>query len=337
MPFVEVIVRSVADVSESVEVLTDLDVLGIQATGDGRLHRTFFDCKTTSKMSPINRAFWAAGVKEYANCDEAYVLLKNKAVHNHRISALSVNVDLHDEESFKDLGRTYNAGFPANETYQGDINCWNDLFEFFQKNAWSEGLFDLARNVAPLSRSPWSTFRKIVAELRNARGVFDPNKSAHVAILFDVLASTFVLWAAMARDIRRFYEPAMDKASFEGTLRYYIWGGKEAYSIRQQMRDRSTTEQTSAVELPSWSLLVAFAGLIIGSPQSVLDCAFVCREISLRTASGNNADFDNALQKYVQSRPRVRQFTTSLSDYLVAAGTLPKEFASLAQEIVLNL
>jgi hypothetical protein len=243
---------------------------------------------------------------------------------------------LHDEESFKDLGRTYNAGFPTNDCYQGDINRWNDLFECFQKNIWSEVLFDLTRNVTPLSRTPWSTFRKIVAELRSARGVFDPNKPAHVAILFDVLASTFVLWAAMARDIRRFYEPAMVKESFERTLRYYIWGGKEAYLIRQQMRDRSHSEQ-SAVELPSWNLLVAFAGLIISSPQSVLDCAFVCREISLRTASGTNADFDKGLQKYVQNRPRVRQFTISLSDYLVAAGTLPKEFASSAQEIVLKL
>jgi hypothetical protein len=337
MPFVEVIVRSVADVSESVEVLTDLDVIGIGATGDGRLHRTLFDCKTTSKMSPINRALWAAGVKEYTGCDEAYVLLKNKAVHNHRISALSVNVDLHDEDSFKDLGRTFSASFPTNECYQGDITRWNELFESFRKTGWSEGLFDLARNATPLSRSPWSTFRKIVAELRNTRGLFDPNKGEHLGILFDVLASTFVLWAAMARDIRRFYEPAMDKAAFEKTLRYYIWGGKEAYSIRQQMRDRSTSEQTSAVELPSWNLLVSFAGLIISSPQSVLDCAFVCREIALKTASGANAEFDRELHIYVQKRPRVRQFTTSLSDYLVAAGTLPKEFASLAQEIVLKL
>ena len=187
IPFIEVTVRSIADVSESVEALTDLDVVGIGGTGDGRLHRTLFDCKTTNKMSPINRAFWAAGVKEYAGCDEAYVLLKNKAVHNHRISALSINVDLHDEESFKDLGRTFSAGFPASECYQGEISRWNDVFDRFQKNGWSEGLFDLARNVVPLSRTPWSTFRKIVAELRAARGHFDPNKGEHLTIFFDVL------------------------------------------------------------------------------------------------------------------------------------------------------
>jgi hypothetical protein len=63
VPFLEVVVRSGADLSDSVEILTDLDVLGIEAIGDGGLRRTIFDCKTTNKMSPINRAFWAAGVK----------------------------------------------------------------------------------------------------------------------------------------------------------------------------------------------------------------------------------------------------------------------------------
>ncbi|MFI4987548.1 MAG: hypothetical protein ACHQF3_08910, partial [Alphaproteobacteria bacterium] len=73
IPFLEVVVRSTADLSDSVEVLTDLDVLGIGAVGDGGLRRTIFDCKTTNKMSSVNRAFWAAGIKEYAGCDEAYV------------------------------------------------------------------------------------------------------------------------------------------------------------------------------------------------------------------------------------------------------------------------
>src|SRR5215471_19182953 len=83
VPFVEVVVPSAADLSDSIEVLTDLDVAGIETIGDGSLHRTIFDCKTANKMSSINRAFWAAGVKEYTHCNEAYIILKSKAVHNH--------------------------------------------------------------------------------------------------------------------------------------------------------------------------------------------------------------------------------------------------------------
>ena len=314
VPFLEVVVKSTADLSESVEVLTDLDVVGIGLTGGGGQYRILFDCKTLNKTSSINRAFWAAGVKEYTRCDEAYVLLKNKAVHNHRISALSINVDLHDEESFKDLGRTLNAAFPASENYQSDIDRWNELSDCYEKNTWSAPIFDLVRNVAPLSLTPWSAFRRLIAELRGVRGIFDPGKVHHVAIFFDALASAFVLWAAMARDVRRLYEPTMGKESFERNLRYYIWGGKDSYVIRQQMKDRSVTEATGTVELPSWNLLVGFAGLIIGSPQSVLDCAIVCRELALRIASTPNADFDRRLSDYVAIRPRVRQFTTGLPD-----------------------
>jgi hypothetical protein len=103
------------------------------------------------------------------------------------------------------------------------------------------------------------------------------------------------------------------------------------------MKDRSVTEATGTVELPSWNLLVGFAGLIIGSPQSVLDCAIVCRELALRIASTPNADFDRRLSEYVAIRPRVRQFTTGLSDYLISAGTLPKDFSTQANELLLKL
>src|SRR6266498_5419566 len=248
VPFLEVVVRSIADLSDSVEILTDLDVLGIETLGDGGLRRTIFDCKTTIKLSSINRAFWAAGVKEYTGCNEAYVLVKGKAVHNHRISALAIDVDLHDEQSFKDLGRTFDQAFPADDCYQAAIVRWNAVFDCYAKNGWAENLFDLSRNVVPLSRAPRSTFRRILVELRAVRGHVDPAKDAHLAIFFDVLASAFVLWAAMGRDIRRFYEPSMEKAVFETGLRYYLWGGKESYNIRQQMRERAAAESAAHTE-----------------------------------------------------------------------------------------
>src|ERR1700692_3254276 len=105
-PILEVAVPSLSDLSDTIEVLTDLDVLGVEYSADGGLRRTIFDCKSSSKMSPINRAFWAAGVKDYTRCNEAFVILGNPAVINHRFSALSIGVDLHDEKSFRELGRT---------------------------------------------------------------------------------------------------------------------------------------------------------------------------------------------------------------------------------------
>ena len=105
-PCLEVVIASASDLSDAPEVLTDLDVVGLEFIADGGMRRLLFDCKTTNKMSAINRAFWASGILAYTGCDEAFVILKNRTVYNHRLSALAIGVDLHDEASFEDLGGT---------------------------------------------------------------------------------------------------------------------------------------------------------------------------------------------------------------------------------------
>jgi hypothetical protein len=73
----------------------------------------------------------------------------------------------------------------------------------------------------------------------------------------------------LGRDIRRFYEPTIEKPVFEQILRYYLWGGKELYQIRQQMRERIGSGSSGAGELPPWDSLVSFTGLIVDAPQIV--------------------------------------------------------------------
>lgn len=334
IPFLEVLVPSVSDLSDSVETLTDLDVVGVSLVADGTLRRTLFDCKTSNRMSSINRAFWAAGVRDYTGFDDATVILKSKAVHNHRLSALTVNVDLHTEESFRDLAKTLDAAISDETYYQSSVERWNAVCSCYSKHSWSAALFEQARHQVPLARTPTSVFRKILAELRSARGNFDPEKEDHLSIFFDILASTFVLWAILGRDIRRFYEPGMSKDEFTRILRYYLWGGRDSYSTRQQIRQRSSSmeDDQGAVELPAWNLLVSFAGIVVSSPQNLIQCAHVCRELSIRFVSGPNALFDDQLRNTVVSNNRVRQFITALGEYLVAGGGLPRDMIQRINE-----
>ena len=262
------------------------------------------------------------------------MILKTKAVHNHRISALSIDVDLHTEESFKDLGRTIEPAFPADSCYQASVDRWNAVYDCYAANKWSEPLFNLARNSVPLTKSPWSVFRRLLAALQEVRGQFDPEKPPHVAIFLDVLASAFVLWAVLGRDIRRFYEPTMEKPAFEKILRYYLWGGKELYQIRQQMRERMGSGNGSAGELPAWDSLLSFTGLIVGAPQSLLECAHVCREMSIRAATGPNETHDKIIAERLKSSSRLRQFSVALGDYLVAGGHLPKDMGKKVQGLL---
>lgn len=336
MPFLEVIVPSSSDLSDTVEVLTDIDVLGVDYNGDGGLYRTIFDCKT-GKMSPINRAFWAAGLRDYTQSDEAVVILKSRAVHNHRISALTIDVDLHDEKSFESLGQTFDQRFSADIRYQSSIDRWNALYDVWSKEKWTAPIFDLARNQVPLSRQPWTTFRRLVAEIRDVRGSFDPSKKGHVALYLDTMASAFVLWSAIGRDVRRFYDPAMDRKAFEVIFRYYIWGGRESYLAKQQLRPADDVGHRPPLEMPAWPKLVDFAGLVVAAPQEIFSCATVCRDLALRTACGIDPGFDAELKNNIASSKRINQYIVGLSDYLISAATLPKDLGKEVNSILFSV
>jgi len=329
-PCLEVMVPSASDLSDTVENLTDIDVLGLEFIADGGFRRTIFDCKTASRMSPINRAFWAAGLVSYTGCNDAIVVLKGRAVYNHRISALRIGVDLHDELSFEDLGRTFDLEFSKDFSYQASIDRWNDVFELYKINEWSGGLYNLGRNIAPISREPWRVFRKIVADMRGVRGYFDPDKHAHVVLFFDVLAAVFLLWSSMGREVRRFYDPKMTKGEFETALRYYIWGGKESYHIRQGLLNRVDAGE-STQEFPAWEKLVRLAGLVMSAPQEVFGCVSVCRDLSIRIACGRNKDHDSRMLDFFASNRRARQFILAVSDYVIAASGIPKDFLRRVQ------
>ena len=154
-------------------------------------------------MSAVNRAFWAAGVKNYVGYDRAYVILKNRPVTNHRLSALVCDVDLHDESSFKDLGRRLDEAFPSDRCYQSSIDRWQLVSQAYEKYQWSKGTESLVRSQIPLSTAPWSTLRHVIADLLRTKGNYDPNKDEHVAIYLDVL-------------IRRYLR--VDKNRFESEL-----------------------------------------------------------------------------------------------------------------------
>lgn len=162
----------------------------------------------------------------------------HRAVYNHRLSALRIGVDLHDENSFEDLANSRAIGFNKDLNYQSSIGRWNVVYDAYLKNTWSQALFELGRNTAPLSVQPWRVFRKLVAEFASVRGQFDPAKDGHVVIFLDLMAAIFILWSSIGRDVRRFYEPKMSKDEFEKVLLYYIWGGKESYQIRQELRQQ---------------------------------------------------------------------------------------------------
>ncbi|KEO61246.1 hypothetical protein [Thioclava indica] len=341
-PCLEVVVNTASDLTNKPEVLTDIDVLGIENVSDGSLRRIIFDCKSSSRLSAIARAFWASGLMKYTGVDAAFVITGKPAVFNHRISALKVDVDLHDEKSFVDLGQTVAQDFNTDTCYQSSLDRWDQVYDAFDKNAWSKTLFSLCRDVVPLSHSPEQSFRKILSEVRKNKGYFDPGKPAHRAIAFDALSYMFVLWSRMGRDFRRIYSPSMRRENFEDALRLYVWGGHESYVIRQAILESSQRAGMSGEtsvdlqEFPGWSRFVNFAGLIISSPNDIFECSHMCRELSIRQLVAHNSDFDKPLKARLKRNDRLAQFTTSAISYFVEACRLPKDLEKDMHKDVLS-
>jgi hypothetical protein len=330
-PCLEVLVPSASDLSDSVETLTDIDVIGLEFIADGGFRRTIFDCKTSNKMSPINRAFWASGLLSYTKCNDAIVILKNRAVYNHRISALKIEVDLHDEVSFQNLARTFDQEFGRDNSYQASIDRWNKLYECYEKNEWSKDLYDICRNTAPITGEPWRVFRRVLVDMRAVRGQFNPDKDTHVTIFFDMLSAVFVMWSLLGRDIRRLHDPKMTKDEFETALRYYIWGGKESFHIRQELR-QLMGPAGSGQEFPAWDRFVKLAGIVISAPQDVFVCVGICRDLAIRTICGRHEDHEKKLEQDLRVNRRSRQFVMAVTDYMVSASGIPKEFNTRVQD-----
>lgn len=57
----------------------------------------------------------------------------------------------------------------------------------------------------------------------------------------------------------------------------------------------------------------------------------------MRIACGSNADFDRSLSARFKQNTRIRQFSTALGDYLVAAGALPRDLSKRVEAEVFGI
>lgn len=343
IPFLEVILKSKSDLSDTIEPLTDIDVLGFSVSNDGQIVRQVFDCKSSGRMSAINRAFWAGGVVKYAGCNGAYVILGQKPVHSHRISALDMGIDIHDDSSFRDLGKSKVIDFDSDKFFQSSLDRWEKVSELLDKLSWGSEIRDLCYNSAPLTKEPYKVFRKLIAEYKAASKFFDPLKNDHLIWFVDALTFVFVLWTMIARDLRRVYDPGITKADFEKRLRYYIWGGRESYEIRQaldhklQKLRQGSSANFDVKEFPAWDDLVKLAGVVVPAHTDLFDCVFLCREISIRLCVGSDPKKDLALKALLSNNSRFVQFTDLFTRYIVSACGLPSDTVTAIERSIREL
>jgi hypothetical protein len=330
LPFLEVNVENRKELSSVSTVITDIDALGVAIDASGSHRKVVFDCKTLGKISPINRAFWASGLLQYAGCDEAFVILRKTASEAHRLSAKHVDVHLFGETQFNNFAESYSIDYASDYSYATDVNNWMRLFGIYSRGSVFEKFGDFLNHEVPLEEDAARGVKRLLSALIRGKGEFIPSNNDHMAVFQHVIMSFSLLMARIIHDLKTVIDFDSKKEDFEQLLKYYIWGGRGALLQRQKMADlfssMSSASTQSQVEIPEWDKFVELTRKLLDSPKDVFLCCFPLRELSLRSAGTVLEHKDVKLSADIVGNSRLRQFITFQANYLVSAGELPIEF-----------
>jgi len=340
LPFLEVVVDNSREISDVKTVITDLDVLGIEVSRRGVTRKILFDCKTVAKMSAINRAFWAAGVMAYTGCEESYVILTKKASEAHRVSARSLNVHLFQEQDFHSYAQSANINYLDALSYSSNISNWHSFYSIFEKNKNISSLGEYINTKLPLEKDNAKSLRELLGVIRLNKGEFDPAKPEHMAIYCSIILGFMLVMAPICTQISDIYNQEMSQREFEKILRYYIWGGRESYIQRRELKNAvldATGSEKGELELPGWDGFIKVSRTFLDAPSELRKALIPCREVSLRCISPKDDEVDKQLHIKIKKSNRINQFIIASSTYLYKATGMPKDFHDNILEIIQDI
>lgn len=330
VPFLEVNVHNYRELSDTSTLITDIDVLGVRLDSTGRPRKVIFDCKTLGKTSPINRAFWAAGLMQFVSCNEAFIVLRKKASEAHRLSAKQIGVHLFDERQFRNYAESCSIDFSLDYCYSSNINSWVELFSSASGNKNLEQFLNFLNSELPIEEDFVKGVRKFLAALNKIKGELDPDKPKHRAVFFYALSVFMYLMSQVVHDLRNIVDFETEAPAFEKLIKYYIWGGRDSFILRNKITElfSNTNEAASGTEpeLKNWPEFMELTRKLLDAPDDILKCIGPIREISFMNISERSIEKDQFNSSNINSNKRTRQFTVSTARYLVDAVKLPREF-----------
>lgn len=336
VPYAEVIVRSSASLEDAPVDITDADLLGVEYGHRGVERRILFDCKT-GKMSAINRALWVAGLKSYMEADEAYLILKKDAPYSHRLASSSMDVHIHSEANFSKFAGSMSPDFNYDCTYLDDMNVWEAFPDLMNDHPRLRDIIFFSNTVSATEKSGAKGIRSGLSVLLKSSPELDPRKQKHFFLYANFL-SAFAGFAAITTvDMRNVFQFDMNKDDFDKTARYYIWGGRDSYQMRRNLKaslEKSGTSEGVSLELPEWAKFVNMFRGFLDAPELLAEIPYLTKEIAFRIMSGHRLETDQRLRELFGRNNRARQFIFSINSYLVAAGRMPKEMQHLYEEAV---
>jgi hypothetical protein len=329
LPYLEVVVNNVREISDIRTVITDLDVLGLEVSRRGGIQKTLFDCKTVGKMSAINRAFWAAGVMAYIGCNESYVILAKKATEAHRVSAKTLNVHLFQESDFEKYAESANINYLDRKNYSTHISSWHSYYLIFEKNDHLKSLGEYVNTRIPLEVDFAKSLRELLGIVRLNKGELNPEKDEHMSVYSSIVLSFLLVMIPITSQLADVFDVQMNQSEYEKVLRYYVWGGRDSYIQRRDLKNavqEVSGGKKGELELPGWERFVDVSRSLLEAPVDIKEALIPCRELSLRYVSERDGYKDFQLSILLRRSNRIVQFMIAASGYLYSSAGLPKDF-----------
>lgn len=320
IPYPEAVVRYSADVAEVVSDISDIDVLGVKPAGEHRAKLVLFDCKTQAKISGINRAMWVAGLKEFVRADEAFVILNKAAPEGHRLAANTIGVRLFSENLFDNFGASSSLNYVPGMSYLEVMDAWEGLLSIKARAKGLEPLLSYLLNDAALEPSHAEGFRTLLSRLKLVAGEFDVSKPTHRTLYGLAVSQALVFLSGITRDFHNVFDPAMERNDFAAVLRYFVWGGKEGYGLRERLhralQASKKNEESTTFELPGWDRFVELMRSFMDAPLFVGSAALPLKDLSFRELCSANDVADRRIALEVLTNNRARQFALATNKYI---------------------
>lgn len=322
VPYPEVVVKYAADVSETVADISDIDVLGVKPAAEFASKLVLFDCKTQAKISAINRALWSAGLKNLVKAEEAFVILNKAAPEGHRLAANSIGVRLFSEKLFDNFGASASINFMADTSYLENMGAWEELLSIKERSKGLVPLLIYLLNDAALERSPTEGFRTLLARLKQTAGEFDVSKPTHRCLYTLAVTQAVIFLAGMTREFHNVFDPNMNRDSFSTSLRYFSWGGREGYNLREKLHRALQAsrgqDESGAFELPGWERFVELMRAFMDAPLLVGSAALPLKDLGFRELSQPRELAERRIASELQVNTRSRQFALSVNKYIAS-------------------
>lgn len=310
--------------------LTDIDVFATAPDEFGSYRTVAFDCKTSSKESPIGRVMWMRGVMHQMGVTKGFCVLRRPKIEgDHRRVAAAMGVTLLTENEFEVFA---NATCPSVVKIPGaltDIDRWEVFLRIPSTSPGLESAIVFSRRWFWLCSTPAEACRKSVAALRNVSGELDPAKPLHSAVVCDLAALFTHATARLVAQVFTEYLHPRSREELAEALLLLLYGGREVYEHRNALYKlvKETSQQvtnSTDLTLPNWNGFVQFIRQCLDAPTECARAPLILRELGWAQLSEPHES--DLLRNLAMENRQAAKFALLSLEFLCVAANLPPEF-----------